>query len=173
MIHHVTNFIERIRNTSILGRALRSLCVTAFVLKTGTGACACSPRPSSPEGALHTLLVEVEVEPKVNDDSPVALSILVVHDKSLMKELLELNALQWFERREQYLREHNAAVDEVLREFVPGQQVAPFWHRLSGPSTEGVLFVKYRAPGVHRYRFDPLRPVRFILGNSHVKVSAL
>jgi type VI secretion system protein len=119
------------------------------------------------------LLVEVDVEPGANDDSPIALSMLITHDRTVMEELLTLDATQWFARREQYLRDHEASIDEVMREYVPGQRVTPFWQRLRSAASEGVLFARYRAPGSHRYRFKATRPVRLVLGHSSVIVSNL
>jgi hypothetical protein len=51
--------------------------------------------------AKRQLSVRVTIEPGANENSPVALDIVRVDEKDLVKELSKLTAADWFAKRDQ------------------------------------------------------------------------
>ena len=54
-------------------------------------------------GDLH---IEVFVDPRLNQDSPVAVELVLFEDKKLVPEVAELDARDWFRIREQFYRDY-------------------------------------------------------------------
>lgn len=125
--------------------------------------------PRAPDRRL--LSVTVHLDADANDDSPVALSLLLVYEPALARRLRGLTAEQWFEAREQVLRDARGTLDEVLWEFIPGQEVPEYTRPLRPQPAEGLLFVRYGKGGPHLYPFDPERPMSLELRNREVLVS--
>jgi type VI secretion system protein len=50
----------------------------------------------------NKLVVRVEVSPHANNNNPVALDLVLVKDKKLLRELMKISAKDWFEKRSQY-----------------------------------------------------------------------
>ncbi|WP_437588560.1 type VI secretion protein [Sorangium sp. So ce1000] len=148
------------------GELRRSLCLASslslLALLAGPG---CGGAPE-----VRPLSFEFDVERGANNDSPIPVSIVVVYKESLAKDLLRLTAAQWFERREQIVRDNGNDLDEVLWELVPGQWVKPRPRRLRAPPVDGIIFAGYRVPGVHRFRFQPEGKIRVLLGSPHIIV---
>ncbi|HEX8437006.1 hypothetical protein [Archangium sp.] len=114
--------------------------------------------------------LRVVLAPDANEDNPVALSVVLVRDGRVAPVLRGLTAAQWFAARETVLRANAGVLDEVLWEFIPGQQVPPLSLPVRPGTTEAFLFVRYRAGGPHRYPFSPERPVRLELGRQEVSL---
>jgi type VI secretion system protein len=119
------------------------------------------------------LLMDVSVSPELNGNTPVAVDVLVVYEKDLFKELLKLSARQWFEQREQLLRDNPKRVGSWSWEWVPGQEVGEITLELNLGSAGGIIFADYLAPGEHRQRFDPHEHFRLVLGDSSFSISPL
>jgi len=115
--------------------------------------------------------LRVALAPDANEDNPVALSLLLVRDGRAALVLRGLTAAQWFATRETVLRANSGVLDEGLCKFIPGQQVPPLSVPVRPGTTEGFLFVRYRAGGPHRYRFSPNRPMRLELGRQEISLT--
>lgn len=114
--------------------------------------------------APNTLQIKVIVDQNANSDYPVMISVVSVHDEKLVPKLLEITATQWFQQRETLVRDFSKSLSEELWEFVPGQSVPMYNKKLERGIIAGFLFAKYRTPGVHRYSFDPSRPLQVVCG---------
>jgi type VI secretion system protein len=108
--------------------------------------CACGP---------ITLKTTVIVDPDANAYSPVSMSLLIIHRRDLLEKVQALSAKQWFQQREQLLRDLGKDADEAMWEYVPGQQAPPISLKVRRSAVQGFLFANYRSPGPHRYAFDP------------------
>lgn len=110
--------------------------------------------------------VKVHVSPTANGGNPVAVDLLLVSDKELLKELQKMTAVDWFARREQIILDHpKEGVLTVWRwEWVPGQVVSvePDLFLVKTDVKAGVIFANYFNPGEHRAVIDP-RNVKDIL----------
>jgi type VI secretion system protein len=101
--------------------------------------------------------VQVFVAQAANQNNPVAVDVLMVYDKNLLKELTRMSAKDWFERREQIRRDYSegSGFDAWEWEWVPGQNVPVQVLPLKPAAIGGLVFANYLSPGVHRGRFDP------------------
>ncbi len=95
----------------------------------------------------------LDVAERANDDTPIAVDFVAVHDPDLLKLLSEIPAGQWFTQREQYGRDYRQLFSVWSLELVPGQfrEVRNF--PFAGDSSVGLLvFSGYSTPGTHRLR---------------------
>lgn len=117
------------------------------------------------------VLIEVDVDPRLNEDFPVAVDLVVVYDRDLLGELEGYDAATWFEKeREAYLNGYDNRLDVHGWEWVPGRAVEPqtVAHRLGARA--GVVFAHYFAPGAHRVTVEPLKHFRLDLGETDFEV---
>ncbi|HWV11046.1 MAG TPA: type VI secretion protein [Pseudomonas sp.] len=110
---------------------------------------ACSWR--SPRVELDRLILDVT--PRANNDSPIAVDFIAVKDADLLKLLAAIPARQWFAEREQYQRDYRELMSIWSLELVPGQFMESDDFPLGGEAAAGLLvFAGYNTPGVHRLR---------------------
>lgn len=142
-------------------------CLTAFCLAT-TG---CLKRQLS---------VRVMIEPGANQNSPVALDIVRVDNKDLVKELSKLTAADWFAKRDQYQLDYPKAgvLTVTSGEWVPGQPVPPVEMPagslvpipfLSSKATT-LVFANYFTAGPHRAELQPAKGTTIDLGENDLKI---
>jgi type VI secretion system protein len=115
----------------------------------------CSANPRSFFGG--EIEVEIHAENELNQDSPVAVEVIVVRDEKLLEKLLALSAQDWFNQREQIHRDHPGEKDFVswYWELVPGQPLLTEKLEFDSGARAVVVFANYFAPGAHRVRADP------------------
>lgn len=145
-----------------LSRRLRSVCLLGALSFLGVGPLAGC--------AADTLRVNFAIHAEANSNSPVSLSAVFVYSLKLQSKLSEMTAAQWFQKREQIVRDNPGDIEELYWEFVPGQQVPALEKRLRKRALQGILFANYRSPGTHRYIFDPKRPQDWQCGLREIKV---
>ncbi len=120
-------------------------------------------------GDLH---IEVFVDPRLNQDSPVAVELVLFEDKKLVPEVAELDARDWFRIREQFYRDYKKGLQTppTLWEWVPGQPVEPLVVKIQSGVKEGFLFANYMTPGSHREQIDPRKHFTLRLGEKGFRV---
>ncbi|MEX5667102.1 type VI secretion protein [Pseudomonas neuropathica] len=97
----------------------------------------------------------LDVAPKANDDTPIAVDFIAVVDPDLLKQLSGISASQWFAEREQYQRDYRQMMSVWGLELVPGQFIDRQPFPLGGKKAAGLLvFASYTTPGAHRLRLD-------------------
>lgn len=98
-----------------------------------------------------------KISATANQNTPVAVDLLLVYDKDLLKDLLKTPAKAWFERREQMKHDYppGTAFDIWQWEWVPGQRVPPQSLPLKARAQAVIIYANYLAPGEHRARVDP------------------
>src|SRR5438034_771249 len=71
------------------------------------------------------LEVRVHISPAANGNNPVAVDLVLVSDKKLLKELMKMSAKDWFEQRHQVELDYPKEKDLYAGswEWVPGQAV--------------------------------------------------
>ncbi|MFJ2537520.1 MULTISPECIES: type VI secretion protein [unclassified Pseudomonas] len=100
----------------------------------------------------------LDVAPKANDDTPIAVDFIAVNDPDLLKQLSGISASQWFAEREQYQRDYRQLMSVWGLELVPGQFIDHQPFPLGGKKAAGLLvFASYNTPGAHRLRLDDQR----------------
>lgn len=118
------------------------------------------------------LQIEVSVDERLNQNSPVAVELVVVSDKKLVEELEALDASAWFEGREQFFRDHKKGFEHWLWEWVPDQEVEPFQLELKSGARTAFLFADYLSTGSHRAQLDPRQHFKLMLGEHDFEVEA-
>src|SRR3954465_5003094 len=121
--------MTRLKNDRALQRAV--LCAGALIIPPLLGDDPKGPKvvtkrlPGGPKDGKLDL--RVHVSPRANGENPVALDIVLVSDKDLLKELQKMSASDWFAQRDQIILDHPKEGQLVVfkRELVPGQLVEP------------------------------------------------
>lgn len=106
------------------------------------------------------LVMRVNVSPQANNDYPVAVDLVLVKDKELLKDLMNLSAKEWFENRIQYQSDYpKIELSTHQWEYVPEQQAVSYRVPLMGNLAGGIIFANYSTPGTHSAVIDPRKSV--------------
>lgn len=97
------------------------------------------------------------IVPGANADTPIAVDLVLLRDKDLLKEVPKLSAAAWSQRREQFLRDYpdKKQLTDYRWEWVPGQQVRCFNVQMAPKPKAAYLFVGYASKGDHRAKVQP------------------
>lgn len=112
----------------------------------------CSAVMKPVRSASHTtgeISLNIKIDSEVNDNSPIAVDVVLVSDKSTLKELSALTAQAWFEKRKTLLRMQPSEIHLSSWEWVPGQEVATLKIPHTGISDGVLLFANYASTGDH------------------------
>ncbi|HQS84124.1 MAG: hypothetical protein B7Y25_04345 [Alphaproteobacteria bacterium 16-39-46] len=133
------------------------------------GACSETP-PPVPQIFLEKAYISID--PKANLDTAIAMDLLVVYEDGLVDTLFKKSALDYFENKEQILRDNPGQIDVWSWEVVPGQVVAPRSIVMTQPIPRGaVVFANYLTPGDHRIRLGKELAVQIKLGPKDFSLS--
>lgn len=119
------------------------------------------------------LPMQVKVAPHANEDTAVAVDVVVVYDTKLIEELLKMPASEWFSKKQQFLSDHPNDVVAQSWEWVPGQPVSPQSINYRAGARKVFLFADYVTEGAHRAAVPPQQPFRLVLGDRDLAVEAL
>jgi type VI secretion system protein len=152
--------------------------VTACALALAFVLTGCPKKPKVltkhiPGMAKETKLgVHVHISQQANGGNPVALDILLVSDKELLKELQKMPARDWFARRGQIILDYPKERLVVRQwEWVPGQLITPDRLTVSPEIKGGIIFANYFNPGEHRAVIDPrAKEITIELGNDKLQI---
>ena len=159
-----------VRSSGLRSRLSLPLLVL-LVLVPALAGCGLPNRARSMVGGQ--LPIQVTISPEANEDSPLAVELIVAYDQKIVDELLKMPARDWFVKREQFLRDHEDSIDTWMWEWTPGQEVAPLDLAYGIGAKKVVLFADYIVPGDHRAAIDPQQPFRLVLGESELSVEDL
>lgn len=143
----------------------RLTCLVLALLLVGS----CSTGRKVRQAFGGTLPIEVTVAPELNDNSPVAVDLVLVYDEKLVEGLIKMPASEWFQKKKQYIADHPAVVVQGW-EWVPGQEVDPFKVPYRSGARNVVLFADYNTEGEHRAVVGPPKPFRIVLGERELSV---
>lgn len=96
------------------------------------------------------LFLNVNLAPNANRNNPVALDLVLVDDKALLKQISAMPASQWFQQKTQVERDHPGLAQLKSWEWVPGQVVSPIAIPINPKVKGGIIFAQYFTPGDHR-----------------------
>lgn len=92
---------------------------------------------------------------EANNDSPVAVDVVFVTDKTLLARIAELPASKWFAARADLAATFPDSIRYQSWELVPGQRLVVPGDKLRGPRVAGVfVFADYHGPGANRVRVE-------------------
>ena len=120
------------------------------------------------------LQVKVHVSPTANQNNPVAVDLVLVSDKKLLKELTKMSAKDWFENRHQVQLDYPKETDLTAGtwEWVPGQAVEIERLPVSVDIVGGVVFANYFSDGPHRAVINPRKDILITLGEDDLCVQS-
>jgi type VI secretion system protein len=136
-----------------------------------TANCSMTHKVRSAFGGM--LPVQVTVAPQANEDSPVAVDLVVVYDKKLVDELLKMAASQWFTSKAQFMADHDRQIAVQGWEWVPGQKVDPLTIDYRAGAKTVILFADYHTDGDHRFVVQPQQPFRLILAEREMTLEKI
>ena len=99
--------------------------------------------------ASGKLSLEVTISAAANQNSPVAVDVLLIKDKALLKTIQGMPASEWFSKKAQWQPRIPKAFELKQWEWVPGQQVQLPPVAVGSDVKGVVLFAKYATPGPH------------------------
>lgn len=122
--------------------------------------------------------IQVEVRQAANQNSPIAVELLLVESKESLDQLKAMSAREWFAGREQFLRDAPKGVNACswqegpcLWEWVPGQTVETLTVEYKPGPRWGVIFADYVTPGDHRIVVEPRKHFRLLLAEESFRVT--
>lgn len=102
--------------------------------------------------------VELSAALGANQNSPVAIDIVLVLDETMIDRLSELTAAKWFGARADLLKTYPKALAYRSWELVPEQMLRIPGASFGSPRVAAVfIFANYITPGSHRARVDELK----------------
>jgi len=110
--------------------------------------------------------VKVDVSDTANQNSPIAVDIVMVFDDKLLEAMKKMTARQWFEKRDQIQRDYVAGTGfhAWSWEWVPGQIVPELELPWNHKAVCAIVFADYITPGDHRVIVDPFSSIHIQLG---------
>lgn len=103
---------------------------------------------------VKVVCLKTDITAAANQNQPIAVDVLLVRDKDLIKKLMTLSAADWFEKRAQFSRDYPDPKELVVyhREWVPGQVIPCSSIPLKPVPRATILFANYFTKGDHRAR---------------------
>lgn len=102
--------------------------------------------------------VTLSAAPGANQNSPIAVDVVLVHEDDMLKRLAELPAAKWFEVRTDLRKTFPKSLSYRTWELVPGQTIPVAGESFGSPRVVGVLiYADYATPGAHRLRVETLK----------------
>jgi type VI secretion system protein len=116
--------------------------------------------------------LRTDITKTANQNQPVAVDVLLVRDKDLVKKLMTLSAADWFDKRAQFERDYPDPKDLVVfhREWVPGQDIPCSNFTLNPKPRATILFANYFSKGDHRARLVNGKSVAIHLGDDDFQI---
>lgn len=142
--------------------ALKSICVCfATYLSSCTN-------DFLPELSIDT--VSVYTDPDANQNSAIAVDLVIIYDQELEKTLGQMSAAKYFASSKQLLLDNPSLLDIWHWELVPGQIIQDF----SPPQEQGdafaaYVFANYLTSGDHRLKVAPTGVIKILLQKNDLK----
>jgi len=136
--------------------------VLSLILSASILSACSSSTEVSPE--LSVSAVTLYAQPDANQNSAIAVDVVLVYDNELLGSISKMPASSYFTASNQ-LRLDNPSLLDVWRwELVPGQVVSNFpISSDKGSAYGGIVFANYLTPGDHRIKISPSGEVKVLL----------
>jgi len=139
-----------------------------FLLPLLVSACSVTTKVRSMFGGDIPFYVTVSSD--ANENSAVAVDLIVVYDKNVLEQLMKLRAAEWFAQKRQFMNDHRGDVDVQGWEWIPSQVVAPQSIAYRSGARKVVVFADYASDGVHRAAVDPQQSFHLLLDTLDLNV---
>lgn len=102
--------------------------------------------------------VTLSAAPGANQNSPIAVDVVLVYQDDMLDRLAELPAAKWFGVRADLRKTFPKSLSYRTWELVPGQTIQVAGESFGSPRVVGVLiYADYATPGAHRLRVETLK----------------
>jgi type VI secretion system protein len=150
-----------------------SICARGFVvalLSIGLTSCAISKKVTQPVAGTGQgkFTMQVTVVPGANNDSPIAVDLVMIFDKKLVKQIEAMPTKDWFDRRMQIARDFERKLDIASWEWVPGTQTGPIAIGIKQKVYGAFIFANYQNGTENRAPVDVTSPVAITLGTANL-----
>jgi len=133
---------------SLVKQLFKHLIVLSSII---VAACSSTPKPS-----LTMQSVSLYTQPDTNQNSALAVDLVIVYGSELMGTLNQMSAKTYFAASKQLLLDNPTLLEIWHWELVPGQRVIGFQPpQNKGDAFGAYVFADYFTPGDHRLRVTP------------------
>lgn len=127
---------------------------------------------SFPDLEIET--VSIYADPDANQNSAIAVDLVLVYNQELAKTIGKLTAAKYFAMSKQLLLDNPTLLDIWHWELVPGQIVEDFEPpQDNGEAFAGYVFANYLSPGEHRIKIGADGVVKVLLLKNQLKNLAM
>lgn len=137
--------------------------LVALLLATGVSGCK-TPKILCFKSSGLGRIVLVNSDPGNNGGRPIAVDLVFITDKDVLKVVKELTAKQYFERREQIRRDYAKGYEIHSWELTPGQFDGPVSTSAPCNLAGTLIFADYASEGPHRIALEKERSGTVMLG---------
>ena len=118
--------------------------------------------------------IEFQVSRNMNNNSPVAIHVLVIYKKRVWDVLTQMNSQDYFMNADQLYQQYGDNIDRFTYEAIPGMPMLPAQINLSNDFAEGILvFARYGTIGAHRKTIDDARIVMMRLYRDDFEIQTI
>jgi len=118
--------------------------------------------------------VQFNIGKDMNDNAPVSVKVVIVHDDDLYKKMGKLTASQYFDQEANLQADHAGQFEVFSAEVVPGQKNDPMTIEPSNVEAVGIwVFGRYATPGPHRQKIGTDRIVMLDMLKKDFKVKTI
>jgi len=131
---------------------MRRVCVIFFALVflIAMVSCGVTKKAKKVTGLVNgKLSLQVGISDQANQNSPIAVDLLLIKDKTLLKAAQGMSASDWFTKKPQFKRQYSKTLEVRSWEWVPGQTIAPIDFTVASDVGGIVVFANYGSPGAH------------------------
>jgi len=119
---------------------------------------------------LHIETVSIYTEPDTNQNSAIAVDLVMIYDQELVKLIGQMSAAKYFTSSKELLLDNPTLLDIWHWELVPGQIVQDFAPpQENGDAYAAYVFANYLTPGSHRIKVAPNGKVKILLMQNDLK----
>jgi type VI secretion system protein len=157
-------------------RCVLALCLALTVLNALTGCGVSKGLVHRATRAAHVssgkLTLNVKISDSLNQNSPVAVDVLLIRDKNFLKAVQGMSASDWFAKKAQLLRQNPKAMEPVKSwEWVPGQNLGPIDFVVPVDVQAAMIFVNYATGGPHSAPLPTSGKVTIVLDDEDFTVN--
>jgi type VI secretion system protein len=140
------------RHILLMIRCISALCFVAVLgMLVGCGIPKGMAKRAARTARVSTgkLSLQVALSSTANQNSPVAVDVLLIKDKSFLKTAQGLSANDWFMKKLQLQRQFPNGMEVKSWEWIPGQSVSPISFVVPVDTQGAMMFANYASAGPH------------------------
>ena len=158
-----------------MSRCVLALCLALTVFSALLGCGVSKGIMHRAERVAHvssgTLSLQIDISPTANQNSPVAVDVVLIRDKNFLKTVQGMSANDWFTKKMQLQRQNPKAIAEVKSwEWIPDQFIGPINFVVPVDVQAAMMFANYASGGPHSAPLPTSGKVAISLGDEDFTV---